>query len=124
MKQLNFSIIEGNVVQEPKFSLTKNGKAYCKFTIANNNSFKKEDKWETRVSFINVETWGKVAETCKEFVHKGKPIRLKGQLKQSKFTNEQNKKINYIRLVASNLDFMPQKKKEDEKDNEEQAATA
>jgi len=122
MKQLNFSIIEGNVVQEPKFSRTKNDKAFCKFTIANNNSFKKEDKWETRVSFISVETWGKLAETCKEIVHKGKPIRLKGQLKQSSFLNEKNKKINYIRLVASSLDLMPQRKKE--KTDETQELTA
>ncbi len=116
MKQLNLSVIEGNLVRDPETSTTKNGKSKCTFTIANNSSYKKDGEWQEDVNYLKVETWARLAETCSNYLEKGRLVRLRGRVEQSSFVGDDGQRVNYTRLVANHVDFLSfKKKKEDDK---------
>lgn len=60
----NQCYITGNLGRDPEMKLTKNGKPYCKFTIA--SSFKSGDKEYTE--WVPVQVWGELAKSCGEIL--------------------------------------------------------
>lgn len=115
MKDLNIMLVEGNLVRDPELKETETGLPYCRFSIANHNSYKKNGEWVNDVNFMNVITWSKVAETCGRFLKKGDRIRVRGRVDQSKYTNKEGKNVTSYELSAQNVDFLPRSGK-DEKD--------
>jgi hypothetical protein len=62
MNNLNSILIEGNLVRDAEIRNTPKGTAVCNFQIASNCYFKQDAGMEKEVSFLNVETWAKLAE--------------------------------------------------------------
>ncbi|MCK4906667.1 MAG: single-stranded DNA-binding protein [Spirochaetes bacterium] len=56
MKNLNFIILEGNLVKDPEYKETDSGMPMCRFVVANNYSFKKEGEWIKDVNYFNIVT--------------------------------------------------------------------
>ena len=112
MKDLNIMLVEGNLVRDPELKETETGLSYCKFSIANHQSFKKNGEWVNDVNFMNVVTWSKVAETCSKFLKKGDRIRVRGRVDQDKYVNKEGKNVTTYELSAQNVDFLPRPKKD------------
>jgi len=123
MKNLNFIIVEGNLVRDPEFRETEAGLPMCRFTVANNYSYKKNDQWINDVNFINIVTWSKTAENCGQYLKKGHPVRIKGRVDQSYVKREDGRSISMIDVVAQTVEFLPRVRRE-EADPETAAALA
>jgi single-strand DNA-binding protein len=63
MNNLNSIVVEGNLVRDPETKTTPKGTALCVFSIATNRYFKQDSGLEKEVSYFNVESWGKLAES-------------------------------------------------------------
>jgi single-strand DNA-binding protein len=113
---LNLSLIEGRLTRDPELLYTKNGNALCKFDLAVNHTFKSGEKLIEEVSYIAVDTWNKVAESCAKYLKKGNLIRVKGRLKQSSWQDKQGQKRNKISIEAAGIDFLSSPKKEKQKE--------
>ena len=111
MKHLNFIIVEGNLVRDPDYRVTESGLPMCKFTIANNYDYKKNEQWSHNVNFINIVSWSKTAESCGHYLRKGNPVRVKGRVDQSYFKYDDGRSVNVIDVVAQSVEFLPQRKK-------------
>jgi len=74
---LNKYIAIGNLTTDPNVKKIKDT-SLCTFSLAINNPIKKED-----VCFIDVETWGRVADSCEKYLSKGSKILMEGRLKYS-----------------------------------------
>jgi len=111
MKQLNFTIVEGNLVRDPDYRVTETGLPMCRFIVANNNSFKRNDQWVTDVNFINIVCWSRTAETCGEYLKKGQPVRVKGRIDQSYVKREDGHALNLVDIVAQSVEFLPRFKR-------------
>jgi single-strand DNA-binding protein len=107
MNNLNSILIEGNMVKDPLFRTTAKGTALCTFTLASNRYFKQESGLESEVSFFDVETWSKLAESCKTLGHKGRGIRVVGRLKQNRWNDSEGKLHTRISIVAEHIEFRP-----------------
>ena len=103
--------VEGFVVFDPSFKKTKNGKSVCTFQLAINHC-SKEDK-PPRVSFIDVETWEKVADFCNQNITKGDKILVIGSLRQDRWEDNKGKIQSRIKIVANEILFIKDKIKED-----------
>jgi len=80
----------------------------CKFTIANNRYYKVGEELQQEVSFFAVETWGRVAKSCADYLSKGRGVRVVGRLKQERWTGQDEKNHERAVLVAEHVEFKPQ----------------
>ncbi len=60
------------------------------------------------VSFFAVETWGRVAKSCADYLSKGRGVRVVGRLKQERWTGQDEKNHERAVLVAEHVEFKPQ----------------
>lgn len=110
MNDLNSVIIEGNLTQDPESTVTKGWTTLCTFPVAVNRYYKKEGERFEEVSFFEVETWGRIAENCYEYLSKGRGVRVVGRLKQSRWEAEDGSNRSKIVIVAEHVEFKPMKR--------------
>ena len=89
MGNINSVIIEGNLVKAAELSRWSNGTPYCKFTIANNESYKDDQgNWIDIPSFFDCVMKGNYAESMSKHLLKGRRVTVRGRLKQNKWKDE------------------------------------
>ena len=108
MNSLNSILIEGNMVREPLYRTTPKGTPVCTFSMASNRFFKQDASTEKEVSFFEVETWSKVADSCNNLGKKGRGVRVVGRLKQNRWTGDDGKQHSRITIVAEHVEFRPE----------------
>lgn len=124
MNSLNSILVEGNLTKDPLLSLTPKGTPVCNFGVASNRYYKQEDELQQEVSFFEVETWSKLAETCGEYLKKGRGVRVVGRLKQDRWQDQDGNPRSRVKIVAEHVEFKPEfkdKKVADETSDEESA---
>ena len=80
-------IVVGNLGRDPELQYTTAGQAVTNFSIATNrryNSSEGEPVEET--VWIRVSVWGKSAEACNTYLHKGSKVLVEGRLKPDRET--------------------------------------
>jgi single-strand DNA-binding protein len=108
MNNLNSIIIEGNMVRDPLFRSTAKGTSLCTFSIASNRYYKQDSGRESEVSFFDVESWSKLAESCHDLGHKGRGIKVVGRLKQDRWNGADGKMRSRVTIVAEHVEFRPE----------------
>ncbi len=96
--------IEGNATRDPILKKTKTGKDVCSFTVAVNHYSKEDD--EPKVSFIDVETWEKLAGVCSTGITKGRRVMVIGTLRQDRWEGTDGKKQSRIKIVGREVRFL------------------
>jgi single-strand DNA-binding protein len=124
MNSLNSILLEGNLVRNPELTYTPQGTPVCKFSIASNRFYKQDDEFQKEVSFFNVTTWSKVAETCGEKLKKGRGVRIAGRLKQDRWADPEGKSKSSIHIVANYVELKPEFNKQKENKEELQPVEA
>jgi len=122
MNNLNSTIVEGNLTRDPEYHTTPKGTPVCTFSVATNRFYKKDDEQQKEVSFINVETWAKLADNCHQYLNKGRGVRVVGRLKQDRWVNQEGKNRQRIKVVAEHVDFKPVFAKNGPQDGEDAVA--
>jgi len=112
MRQMNSIVVEGNLTRDPDFRQTPKGTPVCMLSVASNRYYKVDEETRSEVSFFNVETWARVAETCSEYLKKGRGVRVIGRLKQDRWVDQEGKNRDRVVIVASQVDFKPQFRKD------------
>jgi len=118
--ELNQVTIAGNMVRDPELRETKGGTSVTSFTVAVNRTYytdKKEKKEEC--SFIKVTAWSKLAETVCKYLTKGSPLIVIGQIKQESWEDDEGNKRDKTGVTATNVQFLSQKPKSDNNDQEQ-----
>jgi single-strand DNA-binding protein len=112
MNNLNSIIIEGNMVRDPLLRSTAKGTALCTFSIASNRYYKQDSGLENEVSFFDVESWAKLAESCYDLGHKGRGVKVVGRLKQERWNGPDGKMRSKVAIVAEHVEFRPEFKRD------------
>lgn len=74
-------IIVGNLGRDPEFRYIPNGQAVCNFNVASNRQYTTSDGQSVKeTTWFRVATWGKLAETCNQFLKKGHKVLIEGRL--------------------------------------------
>ena len=98
---MNNVIIMGRLTRDPELKYSQAGKAYCRFTIAVNRDFNKDE-----ADFINCLAFGKTAETIAEWLGKGRRIALQGRIQIGNYENKNGDKVNTFEVVADRFEFV------------------
>lgn len=108
MANLNKVMLMGNLTRDPVNRATPSGLAVCDFGLAINRRYKTaqgEDREE--VCYVDVEVFGKTAENCGRFLHKGSPVYIEGRLKLDQWVDKatgQNR--NRLRVTGDTVQFL------------------
>ena len=106
MASLNSVFLVGNLTRDPEVRYTKGGRAVGDLRLAVNRKFRTgdgEDREET--CFVSVVVWGRQAETCGEYLHKGSAALIEGRLQYEEWEKDEQK-FNRLRVVANRVQFL------------------
>ena len=124
MNNLNSILVEGNLTKDPVFTENSKGTSICSFTIATNRYYKQEDEYQNEVSYLDVETWAKLAEACRDHLTKGRGVRVVGRAKQDRWLDQEGKNRSKVKIVAEHVEFKPFKKNDESKEEASEAKEA
>ena len=104
-KDQNTVTIIGNLTRDPE-TKPAGGTTITKFSIANNDTKKVGEKYEDNASFFDISAWGKLGETCQNFLAKGKKVSVVGRLKQERWETENGEKRSKVTIDAKEVYFL------------------
>ena len=74
-------IIVGNLGRDPEMRYTPSGQAVTSFSVAVDDSYtSKNGDRVKRTIWIRISAWGKLAETCNNYLQKGRKVLVEGTL--------------------------------------------
>lgn len=99
---LNSVTLIGHVTQEPIVKKLNEKSTLTKFTLATNGR-RPSKEGMPNAEFHPVVTFGRLAEICKDYIHKGRLIYVQGRLKTNRW--EDDKKVLHSRteIIASDM---------------------
>ena len=74
-------ILVGNLGREPEMRFTPSGQQVTNFSVATNRTFNNNAGEQVKETvWFRISTWGKLAETCNRYLHKGSRVLVEGRL--------------------------------------------
>lgn len=109
---MNLQILVGNLVKDPD-KIELNGKAMCKLNLAVNENYTDKDG-NRPVQYFDIVVWGNMAENCIKYLTKGSKIAVIGKSQTREWETKDGEKRYAREVVASDIEFISTKKKEDQ----------
>jgi single-strand DNA-binding protein len=104
---LNKVLLMGNLTRDPEVKYTPKGTAVGDLAIAINDSYKAQDGTiKETVTYVDIEVWGRQAETCKQYLTKGRPVFVEGQLRLDQWETPQGEKKSRMKVRADRVQFL------------------
>lgn len=113
MNNLNSVLIEGTVMSEPIYRVTKKGGSICSFAIVSKRCNKNGGEFEKEVSCFEVEACSRLAEAIKPLCRKNCGIRVVGRLHQIRWIDHNGQNCSRVIIKADYAEFSPSFKRED-----------
>ncbi|WP_025027542.1 single-stranded DNA-binding protein [Caldalkalibacillus mannanilyticus] len=102
---MNRIILIGRLTRDPELRYTPNGVAVTTFTLAVDRPYSNQ-QGEREADFINIVTWRGLAETCANYLKKGRLTAAEGRLQIRNYENNEGKKVYVSEVVADNVRFL------------------
>jgi len=112
----------GNLTRDPEVRYTPKGTPVCDVGMAINTTYKTQDGHDREeVTYVTVETWGRQAETCGQYLSKGTPIFVEGRLQLDQWDDKDGKKVSRLKVRADRVQFLGRPKNAEFKDGGERS---
>jgi single-strand DNA-binding protein len=109
MASFNKVILAGNLTRDPELRYTPGGMAIAKFGLALNRKWKDSQSGEMKeeVTFVDIDAFGKQAETIGQYLKKGRPILVEGRLRLDQWEDKQTQqKKSRLGVVLESFSFL------------------
>jgi single-strand DNA-binding protein len=109
MNGFNKVILAGNLTRDPELRYTPSGTAIAKFGLAVNRKWKdsQTNEMKEEVTFVDIDAFGRQAETIGQYLKKGRPILLEGRLKLDQWEDKQTQqKRSRLGVVLESFQFL------------------
>ncbi len=105
---INKVLIAGNLTRDPELRYTPQGTAVAQLGIAVNRTYTSQNgERKEEVTFVDVEAWGKTAETMGQYLKKGRPVFIEGRLKLDQWDDKQTgQKRSRLKVVCDQFHFL------------------
>ncbi len=104
MGSVNKVILLGNLGRDPELKYTPNGTPVANFTVATNETWKdKEGNKQEHTEWHRVVVWGKLAEICGEYLHKGRQVYIEGSIRSRTYKDRDGNDRTAVEIRADNL---------------------
>ena len=107
MAGLNKVLIIGNLGTDPEMRFTANGNPVTTFRIATTRNYTSPDgERREETEWFSVVTWNKLAETCSQFLQKGRRAYVEGRLRTRSWDGPDGQKRYRTEVVANTVLFL------------------
>lgn len=86
----------------PDLRYTKTGTAVAEFSIACNEKYQEKE----RVEWVDVVVFGKIAESCQQFLAKGSEVFVEGAPRTEKYKNRLGIEVSKTKVFAHRVQFL------------------
>ena len=98
---MNNVILIGRLTRDPELRYAQSGMAVTRFGLAVDRPFaKKEDPNAVTADFFNVTIFGKRAETCAQYLAKGRLTAVRGRIQNDNYTDKDGIKRYSVSIIA------------------------
>ena len=74
-------LIVGNLGKDPEMRYTPSGQAVTSFSVAANRQYTASDGQQVKETiWFRISAWGRQAETCNQYLHRGSRVLVEGRL--------------------------------------------
>ncbi len=108
MAGYNRIIIVGNLTRDPEHKQLSSGQVVCRLGLATNRQFKNRQNGEMvqEVCYIDIDVWGAQAESCRQYLQKGRSVLIEGRLKFDTWEDQNGQTRNKHSVVADRVVFL------------------
>ena len=105
---INRVVLTGNLTRDPELRSTGGGLSVCKLRVAVNTRRKNSEtgNWDEKPNYFSVTVFGRQADSCGQYLRKGRPIAIDGRLEWSEYTNNEGQKRESVDIIADSVQFL------------------
>jgi single-strand DNA-binding protein len=108
MASYNRIIMVGNLTRDPDYKQLSSGQAVCRLGIASNRQFRNKQSGDMvqEVCYIDIDVWGPQADSCNQYLAKGRQILVEGRIKFDTWKDQDGNNRNKHSIVADRVVFL------------------
>ena len=106
---INRVVLTGNLTKDPDIrSNPGSGTSICKLRLAVNSRRKNNSTgdWEDKPNYFDVTVFGRQAESCGQYLKKGRPVAIDGRLDWRQWEAQDGSKREAVEIVAESVQFL------------------
>lgn len=104
---VNIAIVVGNLGKDPEVRFTQSGRAVANFSVATSESWPGQDgSPQERTEWHKIVVWGKQAESCGQYLSKGRQVFVQGRIQTRKWTDQNGQDRYTTEIVAQRVQFL------------------
>ena len=111
---INKVVLVGRLVKDVELRYTQSNKAVCKFTLAVNRTYNKDE-----TDFILCVAWDKQAENMSKFVGKGRLLGIDGRIQTGSYDNKDGVRVYTTEVIADSVQFLDSKSQFNDQDSKD-----
>ena len=104
---VNKVILIGNLGKDPEVRFTAGGKAVARFSVATSEQWSDtEGQRQERTEWHNIVVWGKQAESCGQYLQKGRQVYIEGRIQSRSYDDKEGNKKYITEVNAQRVQFL------------------
>ncbi len=104
---VNKVILIGNLGKDPEVRFTAGGKAVARFSVATSEQWSDtEGQRQERTEWHNIVVWGKQAESCGQYLQKGRQVYIEGRIQNRSYDDKEGNKKYITEINAQRVQFL------------------
>jgi single-strand DNA-binding protein len=104
---VNKAIIVGNLGRDPDVRFTPSGRAVAKFSVATTERWTdQQGQRQEKTEWHNIVVWGKQAETCGQYLSKGRQVYVEGRITNRSYDDKDGNKRYITEIIARDVRFL------------------
>ena len=122
MQNVNTVVITGNLTRDPDLRYAqKSNEFVCKLRVAVTGRRKDAEtgQWVDKANYFDVAVWGGQAESCANYLAKGRGVAIAGRLDWHEWEDDEGARRESVEIVASSVQFLGSAVREGEAAREE-----
>ena len=102
---VNEVTLVGNLGAKPELKKIGEDNAVTTLSVATSRRVKRGDAWEDETTWHRVTVWGRQAESCAQYLDKGRQVLVKGRI-QNRSYEKDGAKVWVTDIVADDVKFL------------------
>jgi single-strand DNA-binding protein len=104
---LNKVMLIGNLGKDPELRFTPSGRAVARFPLATSEQWTDQSgQRQDRTEWHNVVVWGKQAESCGQYLAKGRQVFVEGSVRSRQYDDKEGQKRYITEIIAQRVQFL------------------
>jgi single-strand DNA-binding protein len=104
---INRVVLVGNLTRDPELRQTPSGTSVCSLRIAVNSRRRDESgQWIDKPNYFSISVFGNQAESCSQYLSKGRPVAVDGRLDWREWQTQDGQKREAVEIVAESVQFL------------------